>query len=82
MAVVTVTDAWTELTDGTETTDTLVQIGKDMKVALGDTTGRTYANATPMQWGQLVSVPAGVIMSAICNTGNSYPAWVEVGFSV
>lgn len=81
MAVITVTDEWTEVTDGDETTDTLVQVGKNMRMALGDTTARTYANGTPVSWGQLVAVPAGVIMSLITLPGQSWPAWKEEGFS-
>jgi hypothetical protein len=80
MAAIDVTDEWTSLTDGTETTDTVVTVGKDMRVAIGDTTDRTYANASPMAWGQVVIVPAGVVMSAI-TSGGTWPAWVETGFS-
>jgi hypothetical protein len=81
MAVVTVTDSFTEITDGNETTDTLVQIGKNMRSAVGATGSRTYANATPMSFGQLVIIPAGVQFSLIAVSGQSWPAWKETGFS-
>jgi hypothetical protein len=81
MAVVTVTDSFTEITDGNETTDTLVQIGKNMRVTFGGTSGRTYSNATPMNFGQIVIVPAGVVCHMIAVSGQSWPAWKETGFS-
>ena len=82
MARIPVTDEWTEITDGTETFDTLVRIGDGVRIALGSTSGRTFANATPMTRGQLVNVPAGVAMSGICQDGKSSTAWKEDGFSL
>lgn len=81
MANITVNDTFTEITDGTETTDTLVMVGKDMRSIIGATSGRTYDNAMPLSWGQVIIVPAGVVLRLICASGKSYPAWKESGFS-
>ena len=81
MANVTVTDTPTAITDGTETTDTLIMAGKSMRAIVGSVAGRTYDSAMPLKWGQIVIVPAGVIFSLVCNSGLSYPAWKETGFS-
>lgn len=81
MPKITVTDQFTTITDGTEATDTLVTVGKDMRGILGSASGRSYDDATPFKWGQIIAIPAGVSFSLIANTGKSWPAWKEVGFS-
>jgi hypothetical protein len=81
MAVIEVTSSWTELTTSGATTDTLVRIGKDMRITVGATDGKTFSTATPIPFGQIIIVPSGVVLSAITREGTSYPAWVEAGFS-
>lgn len=81
MPKVTITGTITAVTDGTETTDTLVMVGKDMRGIMGSVSGRSYADAMPLKWGQVIAVPAGVLFSLVCSAGKSYPAWKETGFS-
>lgn len=81
MAEITVTDTPTEITDGTETTDTIVSIGMAMRFIVGDPSGRTYGDAMPAEPGQKIIVPAGVIFNLVCAPGRSKSAWKETGFS-
>jgi len=81
MANITVNDTPTQITDGNETSDTLVMVGKSMRSIVGSPAGRTYDDAMPTQWGQIIIVPSGVVFNLVCVSGKSYPAWRETGFS-
>lgn len=81
MSVVTITDTPTVVTNGAEQVDTLVRVGKSMRAIVGNVSGRSYDDAMPMHWGQVVIVPAGVSFSLVCVSGKSFPAWKETGFS-
>ena len=77
MAQVDVGTTATTILDGTQTTDTLVKVGAfPIRIATGSATGRTFANSTPIDKGQIVIFPAGVIVTGFVASGTA-PVWVE-----
>lgn len=79
---ITVDETATEVTDGAEETDTVVRFGTGgVRMIVGDPSGRTYLDATPVSAGQIIIVPAGVITSAIMPIGKVGAVWKEEGFS-
>jgi hypothetical protein len=80
---ITVTDEFTEITDGTETTDTVIRFGTSgPRMVIGDGSGRSFLDAMPLADGQVIVVPAGVSTSAIMSAGKVGVVWKETGFSV
>lgn len=81
MASITVNDTPTEITSGAQSTDTLIRAGAHMRIIIGSSTGLTYSDGMPIDDGQMIIVPAGVVSSLVCAPGKSNVANSQSGFS-
>lgn len=80
MAKITVTGTATVVTDGTETAGTVISVGRNVRLIMGDTSGRAYEDALPLEFGQVLIIPAGDVAALITETGKTSGAYVESGF--
>jgi len=76
VSVITVAATVTAILDGTQTVDKLVKFSTPVKICGGSTTGFTFANGWPVDYNTPMIVPAGLVLSAIANTGETGTAFV------
>jgi hypothetical protein len=78
MTKYTIDDDGTQVLDGTQTTNTLIRIGDNVRMATGTVGERTYDDMLPLGTGQLFIVPPGVRVTFFTGTDETSVVWTEV----